>query len=120
VCVCVCVEWGVWGGYSLEELDGGLVLFLEGEAVAQSAPGLRGHLVRVNQLLGQMTQADLFAQVPQDGGVDLHIRCPLTLHAMHPRKQLLCLRTTCRVRHRQSQIPISIQLTSVLLMQKNI
>ena len=42
--------------YALEELDGRLVLLLEGETVAESAPGLRGHLVRVDELLGQVKQ----------------------------------------------------------------
>ena len=56
---------------ALEELDGGVVLLVQAEAVADDAPGLWRQLVVLGELLGESGERDLLLQVPQRGALVL-------------------------------------------------
>ena len=56
---------GINLGGALKKLDGGFVLLVQAEAVADHAPGLGCQLVIFGELLGQCAQCNLFLPMTQ-------------------------------------------------------
>ena len=57
---------------ALEELEGGIVLLLEREAVAHHAARVRARALKVERALREVAQGHLALEMPQDGRVHLH------------------------------------------------
>jgi hypothetical protein len=82
-------EVGVQLYRAIEELEGSLVFLLQGIAVADDAPSLRGEERLLERVVGETAELNLLLEVPETGGVVLEAFQATGIHFYHLRVHLL-------------------------------